>query len=121
LVPLVVAAIAPITEANLTADFAGWEILRVDIRIGCVRGERLNKLTKVAPATFCPDIAMTLPAVSVPLTVPPLAGQNGVAATGLGFVELWQSHTIMPPGTCSFPKWMWACVTDELRFEKVSV
>jgi hypothetical protein len=25
------------------------------------------------------------------------------------------------PGTCSLPKWMWAWVTGELRFEKVSV
>jgi hypothetical protein len=35
--------------------------------------------------------------------------------SGRGLGRFEQKNTMMPPFTCSLPKWMWACVTGELK------
>ena len=62
---------------------------------------------------FCPGTATTLPAIYVPVTVAgEVVGHIGVPAGPPLFV---QKNTIIPPGTCRLPKWIWACAIGEVN------
>jgi hypothetical protein len=102
---------------NLPPNLTCREVLSVHVHYALLESNASVTASKLPAGTFCPATACTFPAESIPVTVPPLAGQ-GVPAGAV--VRFEQKNTMIPPGVCTLPKWMCDCVTAALSPEYVS-